>query len=107
MVYNTHNHWVSALCLLSANSKYLENTTCQKLDLFPSSGEGRETPNQLRLLERANINHLVSGAYVAVLYGMDCPVIEVRSFLETQRSKGRPPHTWERKQIQFPKHCVF
>jgi hypothetical protein len=35
----------------------LENTTFQKLDLFPSSGEGRETTTLLGPLERANLNH--------------------------------------------------
>jgi hypothetical protein len=34
----------------------LENTTFRKLDLFPSSGEGRETPTLLGPLERANLN---------------------------------------------------
>jgi hypothetical protein len=29
----------------------------QKLDLFPSSGEVRETPTLLGPLERANLNH--------------------------------------------------
>jgi hypothetical protein len=38
------------------NSKYLENTTFQNLDLFPSSGEERETPTLLGPLERANTN---------------------------------------------------
>jgi hypothetical protein len=33
------------------NSKYLENTTSRKLDLFPSSGEGRETSDRLGPLE--------------------------------------------------------
>jgi hypothetical protein len=29
----------------------------QKLDLFPSSGEGKETPALMGPLEKANINH--------------------------------------------------
>jgi hypothetical protein len=36
---------------------FLENTMLQKLDLFPSSGEGRETPTLLGPLKRANLNH--------------------------------------------------
>jgi hypothetical protein len=35
----------------------LENTTFQKLDLFQSSGEGRETLTLLGPLERASLNH--------------------------------------------------
>jgi hypothetical protein len=31
----------------------------RNLDLFPSSGEGKETPTLLSLLERANLNHCV------------------------------------------------
>jgi hypothetical protein len=38
-------------------SKKLENATFRKLDLFPSSGEGGETPTLLDPLERANLNH--------------------------------------------------
>jgi hypothetical protein len=38
------------------NSKWLENTTFQKLDLFLSSGDGRETPTLLGPLGRANLN---------------------------------------------------
>jgi hypothetical protein len=33
------------------------NTAFRKLDLFPSSGEGRETPTLLGPLERANLKH--------------------------------------------------
>jgi hypothetical protein len=35
----------------------LENTTYLKLDLFPSSDEGRETPTLSVPLERANLYH--------------------------------------------------
>jgi hypothetical protein len=35
----------------------IETTAIQKLDLFPSSGEGWKTPTQLGSLERANLNH--------------------------------------------------
>jgi hypothetical protein len=35
----------------------LENTTFLKLNLFPSSGEVRETPTLLGLLGRASISH--------------------------------------------------
>jgi hypothetical protein len=41
------------------NSKYLENTSFRKLDLCPSSGDGRETPTLLGLLERANLNTVI------------------------------------------------
>jgi hypothetical protein len=34
-----------------------QNTTFRKLDLFPSSGEGKETPTLLDPLERANLSH--------------------------------------------------
>jgi hypothetical protein len=42
-------------------SKKLENTTFQKLDLFPSSGRVGRTPSQLGTLERANLNHWTGG----------------------------------------------
>jgi hypothetical protein len=37
MVYNSQNYWVFGLF---PSSGILENTTFQKLDLFPSSGVG-------------------------------------------------------------------
>jgi hypothetical protein len=37
-------------------SKKPDNTTYQKLDLFPSSGDGK-APTLLDLLERDNLNH--------------------------------------------------
>jgi hypothetical protein len=40
------------------NSKLTKNTTFRKLDLFPSSGEGKETPTLLDPLERTILNHL-------------------------------------------------
>jgi hypothetical protein len=40
------------------NSKQLENTKFRKLELFPSSGEGRDTPTLLGHLERANMKSL-------------------------------------------------
>jgi hypothetical protein len=49
--------WVYGLCQLS----WIVNTRKQnvsKLNLFPSSGERRETPIVLGPLERANLNHL-------------------------------------------------
>jgi hypothetical protein len=58
-VYNTQNHWVSGLC---PSSVILNNykTPFRQLGLFPSSGEGRETPTLLSSLERANRNHWTS-----------------------------------------------
>jgi hypothetical protein len=49
MVYNTENYWVFGLF---PSSGILENTTIRKLDLFPSSGEGK-TPTQLGPLEKS------------------------------------------------------
>jgi hypothetical protein len=37
----------------------LENIPFRKLDLFRSSGEGKETPTLLGALESENMNHLV------------------------------------------------
>jgi hypothetical protein len=39
----------------------LENATFWKLDLFPSSGEGKEAHTILGPLERANLNHWTLG----------------------------------------------
>jgi hypothetical protein len=81
------NHWVSGLCqssgILNTRKLVLENTTFRKLDLFPSSGEGKGTPTLLSQYERSNLNHW------------------------TQQSMYLPPFAWGRKQIQFPKRCVF
>jgi hypothetical protein len=57
MVYNSQDYWVFGLHLLSV---ILKSTVFQKLDLFPSSGEGCEAPILLRSLERANLNHWTS-----------------------------------------------
>jgi hypothetical protein len=59
MVYNAQNDWVYGHC---PSSRILNTykSTFQKLDLFPSSGEGRETPILLVFLERANL--LLGGA---------------------------------------------
>jgi hypothetical protein len=46
--------WTSSI---ARNSKSLENITFQKLNLFSSSGERRDTPTQLGPLERANFRH--------------------------------------------------
>jgi hypothetical protein len=51
----------------NADYELLEITTFQKLDLFPSSGEGGEIPTSLGPLERLNLNYW-------------SPVIEVRPF---------------------------
>jgi hypothetical protein len=45
------------VCGLCPSSGILENTTFRKLDLFPFSGVGRETPTLLGPLERVNVNH--------------------------------------------------
>jgi hypothetical protein len=55
-MYNTQNRWVSGLCP-SSGILNTRNTTRRRLDLFPSSREGRQTPTLLGLLERANLNH--------------------------------------------------
>jgi hypothetical protein len=58
MAYNTQNYWVFGLCPSSSILKKNQTeNTFWKLDLFPSSGEGRETPTLLRPLEKANLNH--------------------------------------------------
>jgi hypothetical protein len=50
----------------SSEFQALKNTTFRKLDLFPSSGEGRETPTLLGTLERANPNQLTIQVQVRV-----------------------------------------
>jgi hypothetical protein len=56
MLCNTQNRRVSGL---RPPSRILHNykTTFRKLDVFPSSDEGRETPALLGPLERDNLNH--------------------------------------------------
>jgi hypothetical protein len=43
MVYNTGNHWIFGLCP-SSRILVTRHTMFRELDLFPSSGEGREAP---------------------------------------------------------------
>jgi hypothetical protein len=43
-VYNTWKNWGFWTLFIIWNCKRPENTTFRKLDLLPSSGEGRETP---------------------------------------------------------------
>jgi hypothetical protein len=54
MVCNAQNYWVSGLCPSSGILNTTEKTF-RKLDLFPSSGEGKKTPTLLGPLERANL----------------------------------------------------
>jgi hypothetical protein len=56
MVYNKINGFLGFV--RCPEFSILENTTFRKLDLFPSSGEGREIPTLLGSLERANLNHM-------------------------------------------------
>jgi hypothetical protein len=56
MVYNTQDYWAFGFCPLSGILKTQKNTTFQKLDLFPSLGEGWESPTLLGPLERTNPN---------------------------------------------------
>jgi hypothetical protein len=53
MMYDTQNRCGSGLYPSSAIKNY--DTTIRKMDLFPSSGEGRNTPTLLGPLERANL----------------------------------------------------
>jgi hypothetical protein len=48
------DEWVLSIV---RNSKYVENTTFRKTDLFLSSGERRETPALLGPSEKTNLNH--------------------------------------------------
>jgi hypothetical protein len=51
MVYNTRHYCIVRCC------KKVENTTFRKLGLYPTSGEGGETPTLSGHLKRANLNH--------------------------------------------------
>jgi hypothetical protein len=57
MVFNAQNRWVSELCLSSGIVTTKKNTAFRKMDLFPFSGEGKETPTLLGPSERANLYH--------------------------------------------------
>jgi hypothetical protein len=52
-VYNTQDYWVFGFYPSSGIKKHKKNTTFRKADLFPSLGEGWETPTLLDLLESA------------------------------------------------------
>jgi hypothetical protein len=73
MVHNTRNYWVFGLC---PSPGILKNRTFRKPDLFPSSGEGWETPTLLGPLERANLMH--STAYVSIITAK--PAVLFRAF---------------------------
>jgi hypothetical protein len=51
---DTQNPRIRGIC---PSSGILENITFRKLNLFPSSGERRESPAPLGPLERANLSH--------------------------------------------------
>jgi hypothetical protein len=51
MVYSTQNRWILRTLSIVRNTKKLENTAFQRLDLVPSSGEERETPTLLGPLD--------------------------------------------------------
>jgi hypothetical protein len=50
ILYGTQNHRASGLCALF---EIVNNATFRKLDMFPSSSEGSETPTVLGPLERS------------------------------------------------------
>jgi hypothetical protein len=56
MVHTTKNHWVCGLCPSSGILNNYKTTTFRKLDLFPSPGEGWETPILLGPLERVKLS---------------------------------------------------
>jgi hypothetical protein len=70
--------------MFQLNSHLTTNPRSRQCFLFPSSGEGRETPTLLGPLERANSNHwmrlaLSMGPYrvgvtspLAIFQGLDC-----------------------------------
>jgi hypothetical protein len=49
--------WVYGLC---PSPGIIINTAFRKLDAFPSSGAGMETPTLFGPLQRANLNHCTS-----------------------------------------------
>jgi hypothetical protein len=51
--FDTQNRWVYDVSVHRQEFK----TTVRKLDLFPSLGEGNESPTLFGPLERANFNH--------------------------------------------------
>jgi hypothetical protein len=60
---------ITGFCTLSIvrNSKCYKNTTFRKLDLFPSSGEGRKTPTLLGPLEIASLSLLTTNVPIQVI----------------------------------------
>jgi hypothetical protein len=65
----------------------------QKMDLFPFSGEGRETLTLLGPLERANLNPIIQRLRLALSKG---PIRVGISLLSPEDGN-----------IQIPKRCVF
>jgi hypothetical protein len=82
MVYNNQNHGISGLCP-SFGIQHNQKTTFRKL---VSLG--------LKVKEERHIFCWI-------------PVTDVISFCGTQQSSCVPLLTGRRKQIQFPKRCVF
>jgi hypothetical protein len=56
MAQSTQNHWACGV-YPSSEIQYSYGTTFRQMDLFPSSGEERETLSLLDPLERLNLNH--------------------------------------------------
>jgi hypothetical protein len=56
MVHNSRSYWLLP-SVRRPETQILEDTTFRKPDLFPSSGEGGETPTLSGPLERAHLGH--------------------------------------------------
>jgi hypothetical protein len=69
----------------------LENTTFQKLDLFPFSGEEKEMPTLLGPSERANLNHWTVYSKEPNRVGVSLPLSEEvdTNFADKRRSFDR------------------
>jgi hypothetical protein len=67
MLHNTQNYGFLDFVNLPKFS-VPENTSFQKLDLFSSLCEGRETPTPLGLLETADLNHWTTNVIQHIVY---------------------------------------
>jgi hypothetical protein len=96
-VYNTQKHWVPGLCPLSGVQNCY--TTSRKLDVFPSSGEGKETP--ILLGPRDSANNCLNTSCV-VSNSIFCTLIHRLSIgiVFSEYSEVQPVYPWQNTELE-------
>jgi hypothetical protein len=101
-VFGLHGHiQVCRICLLIRILQAYENKISYTLE------DGHVGRNMWKTVKTNTIKLHADGNITCKTHVVCCAVIEVSCYYETQRGRRLPPLSWIRKQIQFPKRCVF